>query len=275
MHDAAELIEGAVPEDDVHSAFCKIGVHSPFLSYIMFRDVQVFHPHLPDSVFVGDGASDCLVEIQNRDEDPSTRLQKLTERIEAEFPPEEILLVCPRGWTTCLTEHALCELRRWSPLGWPIPNWNKTGIGSQTSEATGSHEKGLDDLSIYLPIYLSIYLSIYPIYLSIYPSIYLSIHLSIYLPIELSIHPSIHLSIYLSIHLSIYPSIHLSIYPSIHLSIYPPIYLSIHLSIYPSIHLSIYPSIHLSIYPSIHLPIYPSIHLSIYPSIHLSNYLTT
>ena len=113
MHDAAELIEGAVPEDDVHSAFCKIGVHSPFLSYIMFRDVQVFHPHLPDSVFVGDGASDCLVEIQNRDEDPSTRLQKLTERIEAEFPPEEILLVCPRGWTTCLTEHALCELRRW------------------------------------------------------------------------------------------------------------------------------------------------------------------
>ena len=46
-------------------------------------------------------------------------------------------------------------------LGWPIPNWNKTGIGSQTSEATGSHEKGLEDLSIYLSIYLPIYVSIY------------------------------------------------------------------------------------------------------------------
>ena len=57
-------------------------------------------------------------------------------------------------------------------LGWPIPNWNKTGIGSQTSEATGSHEKGLEDLSIYLSIYL-------PIYVSIYLSIYLNLSKSI------------------------------------------------------------------------------------------------
>jgi len=98
FHAAAELIaEAAVSEADVQRAFCKIGVHSPFLSYVMFRDVQIFHPHLPDSDFVGDGAADCLDEIQTGDEDPSTRLQKLTERIEAEFPPEEIFLSCNVG----------------------------------------------------------------------------------------------------------------------------------------------------------------------------------
>ena len=137
-------------------------MHSPFLSYIMFRDVQVFHPHLPDSVFVGDGASDCLDEIQNGDEDPSTRLQRLTERIEAEFPPEEILLVCPRGWTICLTEHALCELRRWSRWAGRFRTGTKRELEARQAKRQARMKKVWKIcLSIYLSTYLCIYLSIY------------------------------------------------------------------------------------------------------------------
>ena len=105
----------------VFSLVCQLQIRQCLLEPVLWESllvwesalVQIFHPHLPDSNFVGDGAADCLDEIQPGDEDPSTRLQKLTERIEAEFPPEEILLVCPRGWSCSLTEHALCELRRW------------------------------------------------------------------------------------------------------------------------------------------------------------------
>ena len=128
----------------------------------MFRDVQVFHPHLPDSVFVGDGASDCLDEIQNGDEDPSTRLQRLTERIEAEFPPEEILLVCPRGWTICLTEHALCELRRWSRWAGRFRTGTKRELEARQAKRQARMKKVWKIcLSIYLSTYLCIYLSIY------------------------------------------------------------------------------------------------------------------
>lgn len=134
FHIAADLIEGAESEDDVQKAFCKIGVHSPFLSYVMYRDVQIFHRHLPDSVFVGDGASGCLDEIQTGDEDPSTRLQALTERIEAEFPPEETLLVCPRGWTPSLTEHALCELRRWRRRAGRFRSGTKRELGARQAK---------------------------------------------------------------------------------------------------------------------------------------------
>ena len=52
FHRAACLAEQAQSEHDVNNAFKKICVHAPFLSYVMFRDAQIFFPELPSSSFV-------------------------------------------------------------------------------------------------------------------------------------------------------------------------------------------------------------------------------
>ena len=52
FHTAACLVEQAQSEHDVNNAFKKIRVHAPFLSYVMFRDAQIFFPELPSSSFV-------------------------------------------------------------------------------------------------------------------------------------------------------------------------------------------------------------------------------
>ena len=183
----------------------------------MFRDVQVFHPHLPDSVFVGDGASDCLDEIQNGDEDPSTRLQRLTERIEAEFPPEEILLVCPRGWTICLTEHALCELRRWSRWAGRFRTGTKRELEARQAKRQARMKK------------------VWKICLSIYLCMYASMHACMYGSMDLWIYASMFLCIYGCMFLCYYVSMHLCISVSMYLCLYVPMYLWIYGSIYLSI----------------------------------------
>ena len=108
---AAE-VEQAETEGDRERAFKRFKIFSPFIRYIMYRDVQLWQPWLPQSYHVGAGAEGVLREVAGAEGFAEKRLERLTRRLEKVLPAEARKLL-PAGVTPQVVEHWCCELRRY------------------------------------------------------------------------------------------------------------------------------------------------------------------
>ena len=128
---AVRSIQRATTEASVAKALAKVGIESPFLRYLVYRDLRIFYPHLPASAEVGDGAVEVLDAVEPGPGTKSVRLKNLTDRVrvEVEEYDKELKMLCCRGWDGELTEHVLCEVRRFRKKDGRMRKGNCTEVG--------------------------------------------------------------------------------------------------------------------------------------------------